>query len=307
MSVRDCLDSATGYAHAKYAASLSEFGSPRLLPLSQGWILERTIPETDASDAMGCYPLFVCRDWSRLGADLDELQGKIVSLVVVPDPFGAATPEQLQGFFPDLARPYAEHRVVDLRRLGEISRHHRKCARQAMRRVDVDVWFDGVPPEFAGEWHILHRHLVRRHDIVGIRALSPSTFERQLEVPGLVALRATLRGVPVAAQLWFVHGDVAYGHVLAISPDGYRCGAAYALYFRALEDLAKRVAWCDLGAVPNIEPERTRGLDWFKRGWSNASRWTWLCGRIFDRQRYELIAARNTSPTDFFPSYRASL
>ena len=78
----------TGYLHADYARSLAEFGTPRELPRSGGWILERKIPGFNAYDAMGCYPLFCCKDWSRLQGDIAELQSELVSLSLVPDPFG---------------------------------------------------------------------------------------------------------------------------------------------------------------------------------------------------------------------------
>ena len=62
----DRVADATGYAHPAYAESLAEFGVPRLLPRSGGWILERRIESFPDRDAAGCYPLFSCRDWSRL-------------------------------------------------------------------------------------------------------------------------------------------------------------------------------------------------------------------------------------------------
>jgi hypothetical protein len=60
----------SGYMHPNYAHSLREFGEPRELPGSGGWILERIIPGTPYRDAMGCYPLFACNDWSKLANDL---------------------------------------------------------------------------------------------------------------------------------------------------------------------------------------------------------------------------------------------
>ncbi len=60
----------TGYLNQAYAHSLSEFGNPRLLPQSQGSILEREILESSYRDAMGCYPLFACKDWAHLSEDI---------------------------------------------------------------------------------------------------------------------------------------------------------------------------------------------------------------------------------------------
>ena len=63
-----------GYLHDEYAQSLQEFGSPYLLSGCQGWILQRGIPKTPYQDAMGCYPLFACQDWSRLPDSLKILE-----------------------------------------------------------------------------------------------------------------------------------------------------------------------------------------------------------------------------------------
>ena len=72
-----------GYAHPKYAFSLREFGEPRELPHCGGWILERKIPGTSYKDGMGCYPLFVCRDWTRLHEDLKEIESEIFKFSVI--------------------------------------------------------------------------------------------------------------------------------------------------------------------------------------------------------------------------------
>ena len=75
-----------GYLHPGYPKSFVEFGNPRKLSHSGGWIIERQIPGVPYKDAMGCYPLFICDDWSRLYSDLDEISNELVSLVVVTDP-----------------------------------------------------------------------------------------------------------------------------------------------------------------------------------------------------------------------------
>ena len=69
-SSRDAL----AYADARYAESLREFGSPVTLSRTGAMVLKRSIPGTGSYDAMGCYPLFSCRDWSLLHEDLRDLQ-----------------------------------------------------------------------------------------------------------------------------------------------------------------------------------------------------------------------------------------
>jgi hypothetical protein len=79
----------TGYLHPGYAESLAEFGKPRPLPRCGGHLVAREIPNTDWMDAMGCYPLFYCRDWTRLREDLEGLCDRLVS-EADPDPIGSA-------------------------------------------------------------------------------------------------------------------------------------------------------------------------------------------------------------------------
>ncbi len=81
----------TGYVHPDYARSFADYGSPRELTHCGAWVLERPIPGSPYRDAMGCYPLFDCRDWSGLKADLDELAAEAVSICLVTDPFGRYT------------------------------------------------------------------------------------------------------------------------------------------------------------------------------------------------------------------------
>jgi len=317
----------SGYRHASYARSLAEFGTPRELARSGGWILERPIddPETDADggahDAMGCYPLFVCSDWNALGADLDEMASPrssagtagrtpLVSLALVADPFGNHDRRTLERCFADLVVPFKEHHVIDLERAPDtfVSRHHRKHARRALRELSVTVCND--PPACLDDWMALHAELVARHHIEGMRAFSRAAFAAQLTVPGAVVLRADMAGRPVGAQLWMVDGDVAYGHVLACSDAGYDHGAAYALYWSAIEHFAGKVRYCDIGAVPGAGDDAggsgTDGLAQFKQGWSTHTRTAYLCGRIFDQDRYhELTRARGAQASPYFPAYRA--
>jgi len=105
----------SGYASRDYAFSLAEFGRPKCLTASEGWILERPISQSDRCDAMGIYPFLTCNVWSRLPDDLDALQrSKLVSLVAVTDPFGNYDEALLHRCFPDVVRPFKQHYVVDL-------------------------------------------------------------------------------------------------------------------------------------------------------------------------------------------------
>ena len=300
------MTSVTGYLHRGYVESLREFGDPLHLVRSDGWILQRPIGATGKIDAMGCYPLFCCRDWSAIDRDLTELGRDLVSVVVVADPFGNFSPELLAHAFPDVAAPFKEHFVADLQLpiASIVSKHHQYYARKVLRNVVVEVCAN--PTEMLDEWCALYANLIRRHQLSGIRAFSREAFAKQLQVPGLVALRATHAGQPVAAQLWYVQGEMAYSHLTAANDEGYALRATYALYWRAMSHFAESVRWIDWGGGAGSR-EPSAGLAEFKRGWANATRPSYLCGRIFDHAEYErLSTATDTGDATYFPRYRAA-
>ena len=130
----------TGYLHPKYAESLDRFGAPRELPGSRGTILERPIPGFNYFDAMGCYPIFVCQNWDLLKSDLENIEGGLVCLSLVTDPFGEYDVNSLRRSFPDMMIPFKEHFVVDLSHTLDtfVHSHHRRNARQALKVVRVE-------------------------------------------------------------------------------------------------------------------------------------------------------------------------
>jgi GNAT acetyltransferase-like protein len=295
----------TGYMHPKYAQSHHEFGVPRELPRCQGWIIERRIPGFAASDAMGCYPLFACRNWSQLLVDIENLGDQLVSLALVTDPFGDYDESYLRRCFPDLAVPFKEHYVVDLEKpqTEGVSRRHRKEARRALRHVSVQVHPD--PPGFLDTWMRLHSHLIAKHNVKGIAAFSRSAFADQLATPGTVALSASYLGEPVAATLYIVHDDVAYGHILGCTDIGYEQSALYALISFAIDHFSGSLRWLDMMGVPGGQDAGSEGIRRFKQGWTHETRTAWLCGRILNRARYaEIVDATGTRTARYFPAYR---
>ena len=297
--------SETGYSHHAYAESLAEFGAPRFLPQSGGSVLERAIPGTQARDAMGCYPLFSCRDWAALRQDCDSLGSDLVSLAVVTDPFGKYDEALLREAFPDLVRPFKTHFVADLEQAPDtfVSKHHRYYARRALEKVLVELC--PAPATMLDDWCALYDNLVQRHSLTGIKAFSRPSFALQLAVPGLTMFRATHAGVTVAAQLWFLQEEVAYSHLAAANSRGYELMAAYALYSHALEYFAGRARFVAWGGGAGLDEGGRDGLAQFKRGWSNTTRTSFFCGRIFNRAAYdEICAAKGLRGEGYFPAYR---
>ncbi len=302
---RDGNAAITGYAHPAYALALSQYGEPRELRRSAGWVLERPIPGSSHRDAMGCYPLFCCRDWRQLGDDLDELRGKVVSLSLVADPFGNHTADSLGRLF-DRVVPYKEHFVADLSLPLEefTSARHRKYGRQALQRISVEVCSN--PAAHLDEWVRLYDHLIERHRITGMQRFSRESFARQLSVPGLVMFRATEGEELICLDLWYVQGEVAYGHLIGISPRGYEIRASYGSKLFVLEYFRGKVRWLDLGAAPGVRADSDDGLANFKHGWSSGVRLAYFCGRILDPEAYAaILSEQGRASADYFPAYRA--
>ncbi len=300
-------DRITGYQHPCYAQSFAEWGTPRELARCGGWLLEREIAGFAYRDAMGCYPLFSCRDWSQLPADLDELTDNLVSVALVADPYGTYAVSDLEGCF-DVVVPFKEHFVAEFTQPVDefVSRRHRRRACESLEKLRVEKCEE--PMQFVDEWTALYAALVETHGLKGIKAFSRSAFARQLSVPGMVAFRAVTHdgGVTVGAHLYYVQGSVAYCHLAAFSALGYELMASFALQWYGLQYFADKVERLGLGAGAGVaSSDGTDGLSQFKRGWANGTRTAYFCGRILDRARYaQIVDARRLPPTDYFPAYR---
>ena len=296
-----------GYQHPNYTNSLIEFGSPRELPRSRGWILERQIPGFADRDAMGPYPLFACRDWSSLHVDLDEIKQELISVALVTDPFGDYDEDYLRLCFNDVVLPFKEHFVVDLNRRpidSVISAHHRRNTEKVRQRVRVERC--AKPEEHIDEWVGLYKNLIRQHKITGMAAFSRDSFAKQLCVPGIVAFRARHEMITVGMLLWYMQGNIGYYHLGAYSEFGYELRVSFALFSFAIEHFAANgLRWLNLGAGAGVKGDSTDGLSRFKRGWSTDTRTVYFCGRIFNHARYEeILKASGLGFTKYFPAYR---
>ncbi len=295
-----------GYAHPRYAESLQEFGEPRELPHSGGWILERPIPGTPFKDAMGCYPLFACRDWNKLCADMKQVAADLVSVVFVAEPF-ADTPSGMEEQF-DLVKPFKTHYVADLSHSLEsfVSRSHRHEARTSLKIMDVEICHK--PVEYLGDWAMLYDNLIRRHNISGISAFSRRSFEIQMKTPGMIMALGRSEGKVVGATLALVRGHVAYTHLSAYSARGYKINASCGILWKLLTYLRQQgVRYFDNGGAAGLTDDHRSGLAHFKRGWSNDRRTVYLYGCVLNKKKYELLCHRNKlAGTDYFPAYRSS-
>ena len=288
--------SARGYLNPGYAASLKEFGQPRHLPSSQGWILTRAIPGSNERDALHCYPLFLCEQWSRLSEDLEAVHD-LVTLTLVTDPFAEADFARLERLFPDRCAPYKDHFIVDLAE-PKTTAHHRRKVRHAAQEVEVERC--DRPAEWLDDFARLYAELVARKRIQGLRAFSRSAFETQLALPGCFTFGARRHERLVSIAIWYVMGSVAYYHLGASDADGYATSAPYALFDAAMKEFgALGLRHASLGAGTAGDDGLTR----FKAGWATGTRPVFLCGRVFRREQYAQLNAAATN-TGYFPAYR---
>jgi hypothetical protein len=277
-----------------------------MLVRSGGWIIEREIRGTERHDGMGCYPLFLCRDWAHLEADLDDLEGELVSLTVVTDPFGSYDVPLLRRCFRDMVSEFKQHYVIDLRADPEsfIATHHRRNASRALRTVEIEHCAE--PPRFLEEWSALYDEVIGRHQIRGVAAFTRRAFAEQLRVPGVVLYRAAVGGHALAMTLWYVSDGIGYYHLGAGTQQGYDQRAFFGMFWTAIADFAARgVRWLDLGGAAGIRAQSDDGLARFKRGWATGTRTAYLCGRILHPAAYEEITrARAPESSSYFPAYR---
>jgi len=228
----------------------------------------------------------------------------MVSLVVVVDPLADVEAWQLERAFPDRIDAFKRHLIRDLDEPAHLPAHHRRHVRRASRAVEVELCAD--PLEHLDDWVRLYEELVARRGLFGVRAFSRQGFQRELALPGLIALRANRHGRTVGMMLWFEDPPNAHYHLGAFSREGYEVSASYALFVVALEHLrGRRVRWVDLGGAPGTGSED--GLMRFKRGWASGERIANLCGRVMSRNAYAALAGRGRGgATTWFPQYRAA-
>ncbi len=298
-------DMTQAYGSRAYAESLAEFGVPLYLEHCGGSLLKRAIPGTSDFDAMGCYPLFFCRDWSLLSKDLAALDDDLVSVSLVADPFGPHSEQCLKDCF-DVVNPFKSHYIVDLEcpleKIG--SRHHRKMAKKASKEIQVEVWEDSA--SFTEQWCALYQTLVLRHGMSGIRAFSREAFARQLNIPGIVVHVALCEGEIVGAQLFFIQDDVAHCHLGAVNDQGYKSGAFYALDHFSFAYFSGKARTLDLGGGAGLSATGQDGLSQYKNGWSTETLPVYFCGKIIQPDAYKALALPyEQKSSDYFPAYRA--
>lgn len=299
------MNTALGYASPAYAHTCAHQGMPRTFPRSGVTALVRAFePALGAADACAPYPLLRTAEWRALAADL-AASSDLLSFVGVIDPLATPAPGVLDDVFPDHLVAFKTHAVAhfDARTpLAHVHPEHRRKARRAARRLDIDVAAD--PSALAADWVRLYSALRAHHGFTGAADFPPAALAEQLALPGMMAVVAREQGDVVSMSLWFVDGGEAHYHLGASDARGYAAQASYGTFARAFETLAARgVEVVGLGGAAG-DHDRDDGLARFKHGWANGERTAWLGGRVLDAERYARLGG-GADETDYFPAYRA--
>ena len=172
-----------------------------------------------------------------------------------------------------------------------------------MKRVIVERCES--PIQYLDDWIRLYDFLKIRHNINGIRAFSRQSFSKQLAVPGTFFFRVLYERKIVGANIIYINDDIAYGHLSAFDSQGYKSYAPYAVKWGVFNFLFNKVRFFDLGAGASAQVNDIDGLSIFKKGWSTGTRTVYLCGRIFNKEKYwEIVKAKKISNAGYFPTYR---
>jgi hypothetical protein len=292
---------APGYLNRQYALSLANHGRPRYLPQCGGWILVREIKDTGLFDGIGPYPLFCCKDWSKLPDDLATLRGELVTLTLVADPLGDYTIYQLMNWF-DHTWAYKPHYIIDNALTPSRAAGHKRNIRKATKTGIIISQVDPATAYPAWCW-LYGVHVSTRKGCNPLAKFGATPFKHQFQAPGLTAFAATIDGTAVAMALFYEMGNRAYYHLGASSREGRDCRAMFAIFDKAIEYFRPRVSLLDLGGGVGNVRENGDGLVRFKKGWANDMRFAHLCGKVFDRAAYDELS-KGQDGIDYFPMYR---
>jgi hypothetical protein len=286
------------YARLEYAKAFG--GGAFDAPAWDTALIARPVPGEPLQDALGCYPLAAIRPGADLAEGVDELRAAgAVSVALVPDPLTGPSPSALANAF-EVCRPFKTHYLVDPSRPSRPSDTHRRWVRKAMDACRVEPV---ALAETLDAWIGLYGELVGRHEVRGLTDFEPGYFAALAGFPEVKAVAAFQGRTPVAMALWVQADEVAYYHLGASSPEGYRLRASYAVMAAALELIAEgRIA--HLGGASGLADDPADGLARFKRGFANRQVMAWFCGAVLHPDHYRRLSA-GRDDGGYFPGYRA--
>ncbi|MCK4763670.1 MAG: hypothetical protein KAW12_15830 [Candidatus Aminicenantes bacterium] len=296
----------SGYLHPLYAASFASIGQPLDLEFSKGRILKRPVFDSGLFDGMGVYPFLCCTYWTELERDLERLQKELISFSFVSDPLGNYDANRLEKIFSDKFQPFKTHYVIELAKYDRdlLPANHKRNIKK--NRDKVTIGTVAKPLSCLDQWNRLYENLAKRHRIEGILTFSEAAFAKQLRVPGIHVFQGSVGNEIDGMLLWYRQGAAAYYHLGAFSPIGYEMNLSFKLFDYAIGYFKEMgLERLNLGGGAGVAENPGDGLARFKKGWSNSTRSTYFCGKIFDKEKYREIAEkRKLSGSRYFPAYR---
>lgn len=287
------------YASHEYAKAFAQNLEFIYLEEAKIFVVKRPIPGTSFHDAVGCYPLSPISETGDLDKDFSTLKKhNIISLVLVADTFFSPAQERLRDFF-DHVVEFKEHYLCNLSENNEYSSHHRYEVKRALKSLEVrKIDFK----DFIEEWIKLYQNLIDKHEIKGIQAFSREYF-LELQNTNPLMFGAFIDETLVSSHLWFEYSGYGYSHLAASNEIGYKLSAAYPVIDASLKYFRESgVKMVDLGGDSGITDTKGK-LTFFKKGFSNMSKFCYLCGKIIDKSIYDQLSLN--LDTKYFPAYRA--
>lgn len=289
------------YTTAQYAQAFTD-NKPLELPHSQRWILQRAIGNTPYNDLLACYPRFPLASLPALEKDLANLTNQQwVTLTLVSDAILIADITLLPSLF-DLARPFKQHYLHSPDKPIAFSKHHRYEIKQALQHCTIrEINF----ADYLEPWCALYQRLVTRHQVTGLLNFNHHYFQQLAAMKNLITRGAFDRHHRlIGMHLWFQDNAHLYSHLAANNEAGYESGAAYAIYNSIIQEFGSTHT-IDFGSAAGHANDPQNGLTRFKKGFANHSAWSYLCGKILNKEHYRLLTGTDCIKPDvpYFPPY----
>ncbi|MBY0406131.1 MAG: hypothetical protein K2Q01_00430 [Rickettsiales bacterium] len=224
-------------------------------------------------------------------------------MVLVLDDFHRPEIAEMQRHF-DFIRPFKTHYVYrKAKGMVAYVSHHRRALRRALKEVRVGIL---DVRQHTHAWQSLYDDLTRKLELSGLHAFPIAHIEEIAGIEGVTAIGAWHEDALVSAHIWVSDGTYAHSHLVASNQKGYDTQAAYAVNDFAIRHFSRETL-LNFGGGAGLNEQDTDGLARFKRGFSNDTAQSHLCGVVLDKERYAaLCMAKEISPeTAYFPAYRS--
>lgn len=293
----------SGFGALGFAESL---GTVVRLDNTQGMALNRSIGVSGYHDLINPYPVFICSDFSNIRSDFAQLkQTKAVCLTLRTDVFDENIVLKTEGTW-DWFKPFKTHYITNFREPWRQTAA-RNAIRYEKRARDIYA-FSRVenPASYATELSRLNKVILDRTQIGKTTALSVNTLQIQMSQNGVRLFKAENCDGVQGLALFMITDQKAYAYLLGATNEARSDHVIYGLYGYALDSLKSEVEVVDFGGNPGWSDDPADNVVQFKKLWTNQIATSFICGKIFDRNVYAQLCAKNrSSRSKFFPSYRA--